>query len=72
MGVAPHMMKVSYTLKDFSFIAGVCRYLYGVAVAANSPYKTWADLMKAIESGKRLTMATPSPVQASCSRAWPS
>ncbi|MBU1154592.1 MAG: tripartite tricarboxylate transporter substrate binding protein [Proteobacteria bacterium] len=64
MAVAPHMMKVSYTLKDFAFIAGVCRYLYGVAVAANSPYKTWADLMKAIESGKRLTMATPSPVQA--------
>ncbi len=64
MGVAPHLMKVNYTLKDFAFIAGVCRYLYGIAVKSDSPYKTFGDLMKAIESGKRLTMATPSPVQA--------
>ena len=64
MGVAPHLMKVSYTLKDFTFIAGVCRYLYGIGVKADSPYKTFEDLMKAIKSGKRLKMATPSPVQA--------
>jgi tripartite-type tricarboxylate transporter receptor subunit TctC len=64
MGVAPHLMKVTYDLKDFSFIAGVCRYLYGVAVKADSPYKTWGDLMKAIQSGKRINFATPSPVQA--------
>ena len=63
MGVAPHLMKVNYKIKDFAFIAGVCRYLYGIAVKADSPYKTFGDLMKAIESGKRLTMATPSPVQ---------
>ncbi len=64
MGVAPHLMKVTYDLKDFAFVAGVCRYLYGVAVKADSPYKTWADLMEAIESGKRIKSATPSPVQA--------
>ncbi|MCB2228836.1 MAG: tripartite tricarboxylate transporter substrate binding protein [Desulfarculaceae bacterium] len=63
MGVAPHLMKVNYKIKDFAFIAGVCRYLYGIAVKADSPYKTFGDLMKAIESGKRITMATPSPVQ---------
>jgi tripartite-type tricarboxylate transporter receptor subunit TctC len=63
MAVAPHMMKVNYDLKDFAFIAGVGRYLYGVAVRADSPYKTWADLMKAVESGKRINSATPSAVQ---------
>ena len=64
MAVSPHTQKLAYTLKDFAFVAGVCRYLYGVAVSAKSPYKTWGDLMKAIESGKRITSATPSPVQA--------
>jgi tripartite-type tricarboxylate transporter receptor subunit TctC len=34
MGVAPHMMKVTYDLKDFSFIAGVCRSWLGFAAPA--------------------------------------
>lgn len=42
----PHLMSVPYTLDDFEVVAAFGRYKFGVAVAANSPYRSMADLMR--------------------------
>jgi tripartite-type tricarboxylate transporter receptor subunit TctC len=44
----PHVQKVSYDpLKDFTYIAGISKFIYGIAVAADSPYKTAQDVVAA-------------------------
>lgn len=43
--VVPHMAPVSYTTDDFTFIGGFGRFSYAIAVHADSPYKTVADLV---------------------------
>lgn len=52
--IAPHLTKVNYTLDDFDVIAGTGRYRYGVAVRADSPYKTIQDLVDASKKGNGL------------------
>lgn len=60
--IAPHMMDVSYKLEDFDIIAGIGRYRYGVAVRADSPYRTVKDLVDAAKKGKGVTFsATGAP-----------
>src|SRR5256885_13678173 len=51
---------VDYKVDDFDFIAGVARYRYGVAVRADSPYKTMADLVAASRQGKGIFFGAPS------------
>jgi len=47
----PHVQKVNYDpLKDFSFIAGISKFVYGVAVAADSPHKTAQDVVAAAKA----------------------
>jgi tripartite-type tricarboxylate transporter receptor subunit TctC/alkylation response protein AidB-like acyl-CoA dehydrogenase len=47
----PHIQSVPYdTLKDFTYIAAVSEYVFGVAVAADSPYKTAQDLVAAAKA----------------------
>lgn len=42
----PHMMKVSYDpLKDFTYIIQLAGYAVGVVVKADTPWKTWEDLI---------------------------
>ena len=42
----PHMQKVPWhPINDFSFIAGVSGYTFGVVVKADSPYKTFEDFL---------------------------
>ncbi|MHC1760098.1 MAG: tripartite tricarboxylate transporter substrate binding protein [Negativicutes bacterium] len=45
--IVPNQAKVSYSPSDFEGIMGYGEYNYGVAVKANSPYKTISDLSNA-------------------------
>lgn len=58
--IAPHLMKVSYTIDDFDYVAGFGRFRYGVAVRADSPYKNLNDLVAAAKQGKGLFFGAPS------------
>lgn len=60
VAIMPHMMDLSYTMKDFDFIAGFGRFRYGVAVRADSPYQNLADLVAAAKSGSGLFFGTTS------------
>lgn len=60
IAITPHLMDVDYTVKDFEFIGGIGRYRYGVAVLADSPYKTLADLVQAAKTGKGIFFGAPS------------
>ncbi|AVJ29728.1 tripartite tricarboxylate transporter substrate binding protein [Achromobacter spanius] len=60
ISITPHLMKVDYTADSFDFIAGVGRFKYGVAVRADSPYKTLDDLVKASKAGKGIFFGAPS------------
>ena len=43
----PHLQKVSWhPIDDFTFIAGVSGYTFGVVVRSDSPYKTIRDLLE--------------------------
>jgi tripartite-type tricarboxylate transporter receptor subunit TctC len=45
------VQKVNYDpLKDFTYIAGVSKFVYGIAVAADSPYKTAQDVVAAAKA----------------------
>lgn len=54
VAIMPHLMDLTYTIKDFEFVAGFGRFRYGVAVNADSPYKTLDDLVKAAKAGQGL------------------
>ncbi|MFT3805039.1 MAG: tripartite tricarboxylate transporter substrate binding protein [Burkholderiaceae bacterium] len=44
----PHMQKVNFDpIRDFTYIAGLAAYTYGVAVMVDKPWKTLADLVAA-------------------------
>lgn len=60
VAIAPHLMKVPYTIDDFEFIAGFGRFRYGVAVQADSPYKNMQDLVNAAKKGDGLFFGAPS------------
>jgi tripartite-type tricarboxylate transporter receptor subunit TctC len=60
VAITPHLMKVDYSEKDFDFIAGVGRYKYGLAVRADSPYKTVQDLVDASKTGRGVFFGAPS------------
>ncbi len=60
VAIMPHLMDLTYTIKDFEFVAGYGRFRYGMVVAADSPYKTVADLVKAAKEGKGLFFGTTS------------
>src|SRR5690606_2929042 len=45
--IAPHLMNINYTMHDSARVCGLGRYRYGVAVRADSPYKTVDDLVAA-------------------------
>lgn len=60
IAIMPHLMDLTYTIKDFEFVAGYGRFRYGMVVAADSPYKNVADLVKAAKEGKGLFFGTTS------------
>ena len=60
VAIMPHLMDLTYSMKDFEFIAGFGRFRYGIAVNADSPYQTLADLIAAAKEGKGLFFGTTS------------
>jgi len=55
------MQKVAYDpIKDFTYIANLTAYTFGIVVKAESPFKAWADVAKfAKENPGKVTYATP-------------
>jgi tripartite-type tricarboxylate transporter receptor subunit TctC len=60
VAIMPHLMDLTYSMKDFEFVAGFGRFRYGIAVNADSPYHTLADLISAAKQGKGLFFGTTS------------
>ena len=60
VAIMPHLMDLTYTMKDFEFVAGFGRFRYGIAVNADSPYQTLDDLIAAAKEGKGLFFGTTS------------
>jgi tripartite-type tricarboxylate transporter receptor subunit TctC len=57
----PHMMKTNFDpTQDFTWIIHLTGYTFGVVVRADSPWKTWADLIAYAKANPgKLTYATP-------------
>ena len=60
VAIMPHLMSLPYTINDFEFVAGFGRFRYGVAVRADSPYRTLKDLVEASKKGKGIFFGAPS------------
>lgn len=57
----PLMQKVAYDpIKDFTYIANLTAYTFGIVIKAESPHKTWADVVAfARENPGKVTYASP-------------
>lgn len=57
----PHMQKVDWDpINDFTYIIGLAGYTFGVVVRADSPFKTFQDLLDYARANPgRLSYATP-------------
>ena len=57
----PHMQKVDWDpLNDFTYIIGVAGYTFGIVVKADSPFKTFKDLLAYAKANPgKLSYATP-------------
>jgi tripartite-type tricarboxylate transporter receptor subunit TctC len=57
----PHMQKVDWDpINDFSYIVGLAGYTFGIVVKADSPFKSFEDLIAyAKENPGKLSYATP-------------
>ena len=57
----PHMQKVDWDpLNDFSYILGVAGYTFGIVVKADSPFRTFQDLIDYAKANPgKLSYATP-------------
>ena len=57
----PHMQKVDWDpLTDFTYILGVAGYTFGIVVKADSPFKTFQDLIAYAKANPgKLSYATP-------------
>jgi len=58
---APHMQKVDWNpVTDFTYIIGLAGYTFGVVVKADSPFKTFRDVLDYAKANPgRLSYATP-------------
>jgi tripartite-type tricarboxylate transporter receptor subunit TctC len=57
----PIMQKTSFdTLKDFTYVAQLTGYTFGITAKSDGPFKTWADVVKfAKENPGKVTYGTP-------------
>lgn len=57
----PHMRKVEWDpLEDFTYIVGLAGYTFGIVVKADSPFKTFGDLIAYAKANPgKLSYATP-------------
>ena len=56
LAIMPYVLELPYTLDSFSYLPGYARYLYGVAVPADSPFRTAEQLVSAAKE-RRVTFA---------------
>jgi tripartite-type tricarboxylate transporter receptor subunit TctC len=58
---APHMQKVDWDpIHDFTYIIGLAGYTFGIVVKADSPFKTFQDLIQYAKANPgKLSYATP-------------
>jgi tripartite-type tricarboxylate transporter receptor subunit TctC len=58
---APHMQKVDWhPINDFTYIIGLAGYTFGIVVKADSPFKSFEDLVKYARANPgKLSYATP-------------
>jgi tripartite-type tricarboxylate transporter receptor subunit TctC len=58
---APHMQKVDWDpINDFTYIIGLAGYTFGIVVKADSPFKTFQDLIQYAKANPgKLSYATP-------------
>ncbi|KAB7613383.1 tripartite tricarboxylate transporter substrate binding protein [Amylibacter sp. SFDW26] len=63
MAVTPHMQDVPYKVDSFRYLGGFARYLTGIAVPADSPYKTTQDLIDAAKSGANIKYGAASSIE---------
>ena len=58
---APHMQKVDWDpISDFTYIIGLAGYTFGIVVRADSPFKTFQDLLAYARANPgKLSYATP-------------
>lgn len=61
LAIAPHMLEVSYTSDNFTFLPAFARYLYGIGVRADSPYRTLQDLVDGAKARRTTFGATGAP-----------
>lgn len=61
LAIAPHMLDVAYTFDSFTFLPAFARYLYGIAVRAESPHRSIQDLVNAAKSRRTTFGATGAP-----------
>ncbi|MFC7610810.1 tripartite tricarboxylate transporter substrate binding protein [Teichococcus aestuarii] len=59
--IAPHMLDVPYSADSFTFLPAFARYLYGIAVRAESPHRSIADLLAAAKAKRTTFAATGAP-----------
>jgi len=59
----PHMQKVDYDpVNDFTYILGLAGYTFGVVVRADSPFKSFKDVIAYAKANPgKLSYATPGP-----------
>lgn len=58
LSVAPRMLTVSYTKDDLDYVAGWVTQRFGLAVRADSPYRTIQDLVEAGKGSTELFIGT--------------
>jgi len=63
MAITPHVQKVPYKVTDFHFLIGFARYLTGIVVPADSPFKSVKDLIDAAKSGQSVKYGAASSIE---------
>lgn len=61
LAIQPVLRKVPYTIDDFNYLGGFARYRYGIAVRADSGFKTIEDLVRKAKAGKVTFSASGPP-----------
>jgi tripartite-type tricarboxylate transporter receptor subunit TctC len=59
LAIVPHMLPVNFKVDDFAYVGAFGRFQYGLAVRADSPYKTVADLVAAAKTGNSVFFSAP-------------
>lgn len=58
--VAPHTLDVPFETADFQFLLGYFRYVYGIGVIKDAPFKSFRDVVDSAKGGNRITWAVAS------------